>query len=268
MESIYKDRTDKLKKINTKIPSEEELLRLKEVLSQEHVHDKQIILEKSNVSFKQRVLDRILKENEEFRLLYANIYSNFIPQKIQRLSNEEFLKLIEDLKQRSYEKVSKDWDIGIKSLIVISKKYIGKRAVKGGSIDISKSKSYIKEQRSILRKEIGSKTETWIEKIVRAILISSKIDFSSEIYLLHQKHRCDFILNNTKKVIEVNGDFWHGYNKSIEDMDDFLKKSINRYNDKLEFYKNNNYEVLEIWEWEINSNLNNVINKIKKYAEI
>lgn len=33
-----------------------------------------------------------------------------------------------------------------------------------------------------------------------------------------------------------------------------------------EFTKENNYELLEIWEHEINENLSEVVNKIKKYV--
>jgi G:T-mismatch repair DNA endonuclease (very short patch repair protein) len=258
---------DKIKQANTKKISEEDLIKVKEILSWEHINDKRLLLKRANVNFSYRVLNRLFTENKDLFLLYKNTYAKFIPKVVQNLHKSEFNNLIEDLKIFSYEKVQKDWNIGKKSLSVISKKYIGKRAVKGGKIDKTKTKSYIKEQRSIIRKEIGSKTETWIEKIIRSILLSLDIDFSSEIYIVPKKHRCDFIINNTKKIIEVNGDFWHGHNKELEDMDEFLKKSINRYEEKVKYYKENDYELLEIWEWEINENLNNVINKIKKYVK-
>lgn len=111
------------------------------------------------------------------------------------------------------------------------------------------------------------KKKSYIERITANILIDNNILFKREVYILAKKYRCDFLLSNNK-IIEVNGDYWHS-NPNIYNINDLNIQQIThlkRYKKKLQYYKENNYQLLEIWESEINNNIEQVKQKILNYA--
>jgi len=252
--------------------SEEEIERLKEVLSRGYINDYGIIKKQANLNFGHRVIRRLVLNDPELLKLKNSTYSKFITTKIQKLSKEDFQFLVKDLKILNYDQVVKKWNIGLKSLTVLVKHFYGKkeRTFKYSEEERAFKKKYRKDRELLkdFRKIHGSKSETWIEKIVRAVLLSNNIDFYCQTHILLNTFKCDFLIKDTKKIIEVNGDYWHGYQKNFEDLDEKVKKSVSSYDKKVEYYKNNGYELLEVWEHEINNNLNEVVKKIIKYGKI
>jgi very-short-patch-repair endonuclease len=252
--------------------SEEEIERLKEVLSRGYINDYGIIKKQANLNFGHRVIRRLVLNDPELLKLKNSTYSKFITTKIQKLSKEDFQFLVKDLKILNYDQVVKKWNIGLKSLTVLVKHFYGKkeRTFKYSEEERAFKKKYRKDRELLkdFRKIHGSKNETWIEKIVRSILLSNNIDFYCQTHILLNTFKCDFLIKDTKKIIEVNGDYWHGYQKNFEDLDEKVKKSVSSYDKKVEYYKNNGYELLEVWEHEINNNLNEVVKKIINYGKI
>lgn len=252
--------------------SEEEIERLKEVLSRGYINDYGIIQKQANLSFGNRVIRRLILNDPELLELKNNTYSKFITTKIQKLSKEDFEFLVKDLKVLNYSQVVEKWNIGLKSLTVLVKHFYGKkeRTFKYSEEERSFKKKYRKDRELLkdFRKIHGSKNETWIEKIVRSVLLSNDIDFYCQKHILLNTFKCDFLIKDTKKIIEVNGDYWHGYQKKFEDLDEKVKKSVSSYIKKVKYYKDNGYELLEVWEHEINNNLNEVVKKIIKYGKI
>ena len=79
----------------------------------------------------------------------------------------------------------------------------------------------------------------------------------------------DFIIKNKRILIEVNGDYWHGnpnlFNENGTDGKRKLNEiQINKQKKdilKQEFAKNHNFELIYIWETEVN---NGDYSKLKK----
>jgi len=72
----------------------------------------------------------------------------------------------------------------------------------------------------------------------------------------------DFIYQQSKKIIEVFGDYWHNLNKEIK-----------RHKKRLTTYKKGGYKTLIIWEHEIRSNRHGkslpeleIVNRIKNFV--
>jgi len=113
----------------------------------------------------------------------------------------------------------------------------------------------------------------WIATILDSLKYTSKLESKLEEILLFNnipyKRNCfikgkqfDFCLKQFKVLIEVNGDYWHA-NPNIYNEDDLIKypnnniqkaKDVwNKDQQKKELAKNFNYDVVCIWEQEINS---------------
>lgn len=111
------------------------------------------------------------------------------------------------------------------------------------------------------------------EIIVENWLKSHNIDFDYSAIMGSKKIGCfqyDFIIHNKRILIEVNGDYWHGnpnfFNIDGTDgkrkLNDIQLKKIKKDKLKLEFAKNHNFEVIYIWEEEINNNDFSKLNKL------
>lgn len=230
------------------------------ILKRTYIRDANIIMSKTGAKAGKRMLDAYSKKfPEKWEIFLKTRPPFFVATKVQKLEPDEFDLLIEDLKILSYAKIVKKWNIGVKTLIRLFNFYCK---------DLNKQVLYLSrgEFKRLQRKSIYKNTrETYIETLVRAILISSNIKFSPQKYIVNLKFRCDFLLDN-KKVIEVNGNYWHGNPEIYTHFDEKQKKSMANYEMKKEYYKNNDYKVLEIWETELNQNLEKVIQDIKNYA--
>lgn len=84
----------------------------------------------------------------------------------------------------------------------------------------------------------------------------------------------DIVYHSKKVVVFIDGDFWHGYNLKRIIKKEFNNKSfwISKIKRNIERDKEVNYQlqkqgfiVIRLWEHEVNNNLVECINKIKKY---
>jgi len=107
--------------------------------------------------------------------------------------------------------------------------------------------------------------------------IEHKIKISKEFRSSKNNYYFSYdILLENKKLIEVNGDYWHG-NPKIYKPDDLIMKNSSaeiRVGDKWikdkrknDFAISNGYQLMVIWEDELKNNKNQLIEKIKNYAK-
>lgn len=125
---------------------------------------------------------------------------------------------------------------------------------------------FSKEKRSLIMSKIRSKN-TKAEISVFRELRKNGIYFQK-----HYKNAIgnpDIALPRKKKAIFIDGDFWHGYNfvklKKRLPKKYWLKKienNINRDNNNNLQLRENGWEVLRIWEHDINKNIDKAIEEI------
>lgn len=240
--------------------------KIKEILQYGYVYHSDCILHHLGNPFSYKPLNRILEENEDLRQLKEKVtYKNF-PSIIQNLEKEKFEELLNDYKFLPYHKIAEKWKFPFKTTTRICNIVYKKNPrykITDGERKMRYDRAYLEE----FRKNKGSKSETWLEKVVRSILLCLDVDFLTQKHIKLNTFKCDFVIKNTNKLIEVNGDYWHGHDKKYEDLDLKVKESVDNYTKKLQFYSDNGYEVLEIWEHEIKNDLGEVIKKIKKYTQ-
>lgn len=118
-------------------------------------------------------------------------------------------------------------------------------------------------------KNCGTTCEKQVRKILEGLnckfIDQAKINYGSYICKNETKeryhfYRPDFIVDD-KFIIEVNGDYWHAYNVSPEDMTKDQIKRTSHDVTKYEFYKEENYRFIIIWEHEL-VNIDKVKNRI------
>ena len=118
---------------------------------------------------------------------------------------------------------------------------------RAGKIGMSKREAYTKTQPELI-------VENWLNE--NNILN----EYSPIMGDGNRNYQYDFIIKGKRILIEVNGDYWHGNpNKFNIDGSDGKRKlndiqitKIETDKLKLEFAKNHNFEVIYIWEEEIN----------------
>ena len=128
---------------------------------------------------------------------------------------------------------------------------------RGGRAKMSKSSNYKK---------------TSIENIVENWLIDNNInyEYSPIMGTNNESYQYDFIIHNKRILIEVHGDYWHGnphfYNEDGSNgkraLNEIQKNKILKDSVKLEFALNHNFEVIYIWEEEINNGDFSKLNKL------
>lgn len=113
----------------------------------------------------------------------------------------------------------------------------------------------------ILKRNKYSEIDTIPEKITEKILIKLKIKYEKKLNIGY--YNCDFVINN--KIIEVQGDYWHGNPMFYKSYDKIQKKNINRDIRKLTYLKSKGYEIMFLWENDLKKNTNNCEEELKKY---
>jgi very-short-patch-repair endonuclease len=110
------------------------------------------------------------------------------------------------------------------------------------------------------------------KKIINIIKKKYDIDLENQKVMLifgkNKKYIYDFCLEDHKKIIEYNGDFWH-CNPEIYSPNYFnpvihmqAKDKWRKDKKKIKFAEQNGYDVLVIWEKDFKYNENNTIEKI------
>jgi len=117
-----------------------------------------------------------------------------------------------------------------------------------------------------------------VNKKVFDILSSAEIEFEIELKIKKPKgyyYSYDVLISNTNKIIEINGDYWHGNPKIYKPNDIILKKTSceilvkdkwMKDKKKIKLAKNNGYEVMIVWEYDLKNNFEKTVNKIIQYA--
>lgn len=124
-------------------------------------------------------------------------------------------------------------------------------------------------------KNYGDKYGTLPERKVKQILLENNIIFEEQAKIMrdeftsdgHQKfYKPDFLIG--KKIIEVNGDYWHANPLKYSILNE--KQISIQQNDqrKYKFYKENGYDLMVIWEMELNNSYSDIKNKLQKYLGI
>lgn len=219
--------------------TEEHVYKLNEILDLKLTSSDSILAFKLGVS--KRVLYRIIKENNLTEKFKAR--PKFIIKQIQNLSIDEQLIFLKDIKKIPWDVMCTRYGISKKNLLVICKalgvNHIHKRPIR---------------------------RETVPEKMVRLILEELGIEFKQEKYLKAKLFRADFLVG-TNKVIEVNGDYYHAnpevYSHKI--LTPLQVKNLKNDKLKMDFYKENGFEVLIVWERDLKFNLEKEKEKIKDF---
>jgi very-short-patch-repair endonuclease/transposase len=109
-------------------------------------------------------------------------------------------------------------------------------------------------QNGINLSESIRKNDTSIERAIRAVLQELNVDFEEQVHLGY--YFVDFYLPQFNLVVECNGDYWH-HNPltQLKEPSDRIKKNVTRDKSKKTFLKNRNYNLLVLWENEINSDI-------------
>jgi very-short-patch-repair endonuclease len=209
-----------------------------------------------NVSIKASSNSEVVKKRRaEASILKHGVAHNFSKKHPSRITWEQKL-----LKEEGITNVFQRDSVKEKSLNTIIEKY--------------GSESYLNTLK--LHNARGKNVISSLNKKLFTILEELNISFSIECKLKTDKsyYAYDVLLEN-KKLIEINGDYWHGNPNIYKETDIILKGSSREVlvKDKWEHdlikinhAKSQGYEVLVIWEQEIKSDIESVKNKILLYA--
>lgn len=244
---ILKEKYNKISKHHKLKITDEIKHNIENILKLTYVLDKSLIIKKTGSVHSYKLLNNYIEEfPENWKLLKSKMFPGFLPMKVQILSEREFNSLLRDIENKTYRFIKTKWNLDPKT----TKRLFNFYLADNDKID---------------------KKETNPEKVIRKLLTNLNIEFTREKYLLHQVYRYDFKIKNTKKIIEVNGNFWHSnpliYGEELENLQKCQIIAKIKYEKKKQYYKENNFELLEIWESEIDENIEKVKNKIIKYAE-
>lgn len=144
-----------------------------------------------------------------------------------------------------------------------------KRNIKNGIInywknlsdsDLEKRKNQLRKD-WIIKRDKYSEIDTLPEKITEELLLKLGFDYMKKMNVGY--YNCDFIINN--KIIEVQGDYWHGNTKFYNSFDKIQNKNIKRDKRKLKFLHGEGFEVLYLWEHDLKTNINFCEKQIKEY---
>ena len=151
-----------------------------------------------------------------------------------------------------------------------------RQEVKEKSIETMISK-YGVEKAGLITTSRGKNSYSQIHREIVKICQELNIEISIEFKLKHKKKyfAYDIIITDTNKLIEVNGDYWHGNPKLYKKSDLIMKNSSaeisvgekwKKDKIKLNHAKTNGYEVLVIWEKDLKDNIEDIKNQILIFA--
>src|SRR5690606_37451284 len=111
---------------------------------------------------------------------------------------------------------------------------------------------------------------TSIEEDVERILKSLNVSYWFNQPIILSK-RCiipDFLIKG-RKVIEVQGTYWHADPRFYDekDLNDIQKSNLKNDQEKYKVYKENGYDVLYVWEYDIENHPEKVRKQIKEFLK-
>ena len=213
-------------------------------------------------------------------LRYKNLYDDVVSlpkfcETFQKLQPEEFEILLEVLKTcesfQDYRKRLLVLDTLNKIHITIKFfkiEYI-QQIVNFYNLETNVFKKEIKVRKKRVKKDSNS-LKTLPERIIEDILIEFNLSYVSQYRIFHKRYENrasfyipDFVVDK-RLIIEVNGDYWHGWEgcKSISDE----RREIFREKDRVKysFYEEKEFPYIVIWEHEIKEDINKVKERIFK----
>jgi DNA mismatch endonuclease Vsr len=131
-----------------------------------------------------------------------------------------------------------------------------------------------KEKRSEVMRAVKHK-DTLPELIVQSLIRDMEIEYEHESRVYNTKP--DIVIRDLKKVLFINGCFWHGHKcrkgklpaTNKEYWENKIKKTKLRDKRNYNELRSNGWDYLVIWECEIKKRkINLLINKIKKFLRI
>ncbi len=93
------------------------------------------------------------------------------------------------------------------------------------------------------------KNQTGCEEIFENMLIDLKIKYESQ-KILHGKI-FDFFVPNKNIIFEIDGNYWHGYGLTMEQMNDVQRKTHVNDKKKTLLAEGSGYKLVRIWEHEL-----------------
>jgi very-short-patch-repair endonuclease len=154
--------------------------------------------------------------------------------------------------------------------IVKSKKHrenLSKVAKKRWSSQVEREKQSHKRMLWMKQNDytIKSKLEEKINIILLSFGLIEGIDYERQSYVREIKSYYDFKLFKKNIFIEVDGDFWHCNPNTKHKKPIYESQFKNLEKDKIKnkWCSDNNYELIRIWETDINNNISEIIKKLK-----
>jgi len=106
------------------------------------------------------------------------------------------------------------------------------------------------------------------ERFAKDFLDKLGVEYQYQYYASDIKRYYDFYLVNERVLIEVDGDFYHGYGKLYEQMSPMQKKNNRVDNIKNEWAAMHSIPLLRIWEHDINNNPQKVMEVLKEWITV
>lgn len=169
----------------------------------------------------------------------------------------DFVKKVKKSKDKFFDRASKDgtWERAKKKRETTLLKKYGITHIWNGEYgnrdcDITCVNRHGSPSHKIAQDKLKSQSSpTKIELITESILCDHGIEYIAQYSL--DGYSFDFYLPDNNTLIECDGNYWHGYGKLDEELDEIQKN--NKKNDliKNEIAKTNNITLLRFWEHEI-----------------
>lgn len=218
---------------NTKNVEPYWLDKLFQIWEQRYIVDYHIIKERTGFPYSHRVYNRTQKTYaQQFDLI------KFLPTIVQRWPEQKMQQFLVDAKQLYSRELPSRYKLHKKTIV---------RLLKAFNLPWRKAPK-------------RSGQETYPEKLVREFLEQNQIEFMQEFPL--DNHFYDFKVRDI--LIEVHGDYWH-CNPRIYDQPISRDQKINLINDAIKYQIAilHNYEIYYIWEYDLNRNLKQTLEKLR-----
>lgn len=121
----------------------------------------------------------------------------------------------------------------------------------------TQKKAYVERQAKKM-----SRNQTAPEKALGKILKGMKVEFRPQ-EIIHGKI-FDFFIPKSNLIVEVDGDYWHGYGLEHSQLNEVQKRSVRNDSEKDVIAKGLGYEILRFWEHDIHDNPDFVKQEISK----
>lgn len=220
-----KERRRNISKGKTDILTEDEKSAIVKIWELGYISTPSIVMQKAGINKKRtRVYRRFLDEN---RSIFDKYVTQFNPVWFQNLSKLEHDNFVYELSNVTTRFFMKKWGLSENAARRFLRNY---------------NLSWIDKT---------PEGETWIEKEIRLCLERNNLDYCPEFNLTG--FRYDFRVGRV--LIEAQGDYWHCnpivYEKPISNVQ---IRNLQRDRVKYKIAKENNYDILYVWEFDLSHN--------------